>query len=101
MSIQKFYQYLKTINNGIYAKYDGITYDQPSENILPKDDWVMQFPNHWGMDIDKYNLSFTAMKGQQVNPTYLLPDCSKGQGYGFFSEPYFTTDLNDNKHMNF
>lgn len=73
LSIEDVYLYLKSTDNGIYSKYENVTYSKPSMNYLPSD-WLFQTPNGWGYTIDQLNLSRTH-GSLPLDSTWNLPIC--------------------------
>lgn len=84
IDIYSIYQYLKTVDNGVYARYDGITYAAPTINNLSSDDqqWLLQTPNIWGNSLDQYNYSESFSRTGQYDHDFNLPLCATNSDCG-------------------
>ncbi|MCX8514799.1 MAG: phospholipase D-like domain-containing protein [Burkholderiales bacterium] len=96
VTLDSIYQFLKTTDNGAYAKYDNITYQVPSLNQLSgESSWLIQTPELWGHSIAEYNYSLTHSGINQFDPQTNLPMCNSDADCGSLSHcqsAYFTTN---------
>ena len=99
VTIDQVYDHLRTVNNGAYLKYDGVTYSKPSENILRDDQtWLLQTPLLWGHNLTEYKASKAHSKTGEFDPIFKLAICSNDDDCGTLSKcevAAFT--LNDTK----
>ena len=76
VSIDQIYKYIKTVNNGEYEKYDGITFSKPSLNAVRNDGkFLFQTPQLWSHTLKEYNQSRIFSKTGKYDPVFNLPTC--------------------------
>ncbi|KAF5292183.1 hypothetical protein FQR65_LT11281 [Abscondita terminalis] len=94
VSIDQVYEHIKTVNNGAYAKYDGVTYSKPSTNTIRDDgEFLFQTPKLWGHSLEEYLQSRTYSKTGKYDPVFKFPTCFTDSDCGHLSKcatAYFT-----------
>ena len=86
VNIEDLYTYLKTVNNGIYAKFDNITYESPSENYIDlSKNWLLQTPGIWGHSINELNESKKYNTTGKYDTNVGLSTCSTNNDCGKLS----------------
>lgn len=94
ISIDQVYEHIKTMDNGAYAKYDGVTYSKPSTNTIRDDgEFLFQTPKLWGHSLEEYLQSRTYSKTGKYDPVFKLPTCFTDSDCGHLSKcatAYFT-----------
>lgn len=86
VNIDDVYNHIKIIDNGLYLKYDGITYGAPSNNFVESDQWVMQTPKLWGYSLDDYKISKKYSATGKYDPVFKLPKCNTDSDCGKLSK---------------
>lgn len=100
LSIDQIYNYLKTGNNGIYAKYDNITYTQPTTNILRSDQpWLLQTPNLWGHSLAQYQASLAYSGTGKFDPNFNLAICNTDSDCGPLAKCMVANFTNNNEKL--
>lgn len=87
VSIDQIYKYIKTVNNGEYEKYDGITFSKPSLNAVRNDGkFLFQTPQLWSHTLKEYNQSRIFSKTGKYDPVFNLPTCFSDNDCGHLSK---------------
>lgn len=83
ITVDSIYQYIKTVDNGVYYSYDGITYSAPTVNTLRSDqNWLLQTPNIWGHSLAEYNYSESFALNGHYDTNFHLPICTTNSDCG-------------------